>query len=313
MRAYASDGFGEPGTIRDVAMPDPAPGEIRIRVEAAGANPVDNAILQGYMKDILEHRFPLIPGIDASGTVDAVGEGVDNWNVGDSVFGAAGKSYFGAGTYADHATMSQGSVAHKPSSLSHEQAAAIPTAGVTALMLLDALEPEEGQVILAIGAVGGVGSYFVPLAANRGARVIAVSRSVNEDYVRALGAEDLIDYTSADVGDAIAAGHEQGIDAVADMVGNKEELAGAVQHVREGGRVASCVGAADENGSAQRGLFARNVSAVVTTERLDLLASELASGRVPTPEIESTSLDRASEVLARLAERHVRGKLILKP
>lgn len=313
MRAYATDAFGEPGTIRDVPMPEPGPGEIRIRVAAAGANPFDNAILQGQMKDMLEHRFPLIPGIDASGTVDAVGEGVDAWKTGDSIFGASGKSYLDAGTYADHVTMSQGSIARKPSSLTHEQAAAIPTAGVTALMLLDALQPEEGQIILAIGAVGGVGSFFVALAARRGARVVAVSRSVNDDYVRALGAEDLIDYTSGDVGEAIAARYEQGIDAVADMVGNKEELAGAVQHVRQGGRVASCVGAVDENESARRGLAAQNVRAVVTTERLDFLASELGSGRVRTPEIESKSLEQASEVLARLAERRVRGKLVLKP
>jgi NADPH:quinone reductase-like Zn-dependent oxidoreductase len=294
-------------------VPEPAPGEIRVRVAAVGANPVDNAILQGYMKDMLEHRFPLVPGIDASGTIDAVADDVKTWKVGDAVFGASGKSYFGAGTYAEYATMSEGSVASKPSSLQHEQAAAIPTAGVTALMLLDALEPQEGDVVLAIGAVGGVGSYFVQLAAQRGARVIAVSRSINADYVRSLGAEDLIDYTSEDIGEAIAARHDQGIDAIADMVGNKEELASAIRRVKAGGRVASCVGAVDEGGLAQRDLSGRNVRAVVTTERLELLAAGRTSGRWRDPDIESLPLDQASEALARLAGRHVRGKLVLKP
>jgi NADPH:quinone reductase-like Zn-dependent oxidoreductase len=275
-------------------------------------NPVDNAVVQGYLKDMMEHRLPLVPGIDASGTIDAVAEDVQGWKVGDEVFAASGKSYFGEGTYAEQTTVSASSLAHKPSSVTHEQAAAIPTAGVTALMLADALELKEGQVILAIGAVGGVGSYFVQLAAERGARVVAVSRSVNADYVRSLGAEDVIDYTAEDVGEAIAARYNQGIDGIADMVGDKEELDGAVARVKTRGRVASCVRSADEAGLAQRGLTGRNVNGAVTTERLDLLASARTEGRLKDPHIETLPLDSASEALTRLAERHVRGKLVLK-
>jgi NADPH:quinone reductase-like Zn-dependent oxidoreductase len=313
MKAFAIDQFGEPGTIRDMEVPEPGPGEVRIRVAAAGANPVDNAILQGYMKDMMEHRFPLVPGIDAAGTIDALGEGVTRWKEGDSVFGSSGKPYFGGGTFAEYATLSEGTVAPVPASLEPSQVAAIPVAGVTALMVLDALEAGQGDVVLAIGAVGGVGSYFVQLAAGRGARVIAVCRSENGDYVRALGAEDVIDYTLEDVGEALASRYEQGVNAIADLIGNKEELSSAIAHSKIGARVASCVGAVDEAELAQRDLVGQNVSGVVTTERLEYLASERSSGRLQDPAIEALTLDDASEALDRLAGRHVRGKLVLKP
>jgi NADPH:quinone reductase len=313
VRAYAIEEFGAQGRVRELPMPEPEPGQVRIHVDAAGVNPVDNAILQGYLKDMLEHRFPLVPGIDGSGTIDAVGEGIERLAVGDSVFGTSGKGYFGAGTYAEYATMSHATVTHKPSSLTHEQAAAIPTAGVAALMLLETLDLEKGEVVLAIGAVGGVGSYFVQLATQQGARVVAVSRSENEEYVRSLGAEEVIDYRAQDVGEAIAARHEEGIDAVADMVGDKDELSSALGHVKAGGRAASLMGAVDEEELRSRALGGRNVNAAVTTERLDVLASHLASGRLHSPDLETLSLDKASEALARLANRHTRGKLILKP
>jgi NADPH:quinone reductase-like Zn-dependent oxidoreductase len=313
MKAYATDGFGEMGTIRDFPLPEPGPGEVRVRVAAAGMNPVDNSILQGYLKDMVEHRFPLILGIDASGIIEAVADGVDAWSVGDAVFGVSGKPYFGAGTYAEYVTMAAGSIAHKPSPVGDEQAAAIPTAGVTALMLVEALDLQPSQRVLAIGAAGGVGSYFVQLAAHRGSRVIAVSRAVNGDYVRSLGAEDLIDYSAENVGEAIDSRYPEGIDAVADLVGNQEQWVGALAHVRAGGRVASTVGAVDEEALSQRGLTGQNIRAVVTTERLDLLASARASGELRDPEIKVIPLEDATDALARLAAKRVRGKLVLKP
>jgi NADPH:quinone reductase len=313
MRAYAIDRFGESGSIRYFPLPEPESGEVRVRVAAAGMNPVDNSILQGYLKDMVEHRFPLILGIDASGTIEAVGDGADAWSVGDAVFGVSGKRYFGAGTYAEYVTMAAGSIAHQPSSVGNEQAAAIPTAGVTALMLVEALDLQQGQRVLAIGAAGGVGSYFVQLAVLHGARVIAVSRAANADYVRSLGAEDLIDYSAQNVGEAIASRYPEGIEAVADMVGNQEQWAAALAYVKAGGRVASTVGAVDQEALSHRGLTGQNIRAVATTERLNLLASARASGELRDPDIDVIPLEDATDALARLASKRVRGKLLLKP
>ena len=93
MKAFAIDELGQPGSLHELPVPQPAEGEVRIRVAAAGLNPFDNSVLQGYLKDHMEHRFPLVPGMDASGTVEAVGDGVDGWTVGDEVFGSVPELY----------------------------------------------------------------------------------------------------------------------------------------------------------------------------------------------------------------------------
>src|SRR5437867_12183144 len=139
MRAYALDSFGEPGSVRDLPAPEPAVGQVLVRVAAAGVNPFDAAVVNGFAKDMMEHRFPLVPGIDASGVIEAVGDGVEGWNAGDEVFGAVGKMYLGEGTFAEHTTMSAGTIARRPASVDRALAAAMPTAGVTALTLLVAV------------------------------------------------------------------------------------------------------------------------------------------------------------------------------
>src|ERR1041384_2361911 len=143
MRAFALEEWGKPGWIHDLPVPEPTEGQVRVRVQVASVNPFDNAVVQGYVKDRMEHRFPLIPGLDASGIVDAVGPGVDGWAIGDDVFGATGKSLMGEGTLAEFATMSAGTIARKPGSMQPASAAAIPTAGVTALLMVDAIAPGE--------------------------------------------------------------------------------------------------------------------------------------------------------------------------
>ena len=114
MRAFAFEELGGPGSIVEVPIPDPAEGQVRIRVAAAGLNPFDNAVVQGYLKDQMEHRFPLIPSADASGTVEALGDGVTGLSIGDEVFGSVGKMYLGEGTFAEFATMSTATIARKP-------------------------------------------------------------------------------------------------------------------------------------------------------------------------------------------------------
>src|SRR5262249_938793 len=149
MKAFVVEEFGKQGSEQDAAVPEPQSAEVRVRVNAASVNPFDNAVVQGYMKDRMEHRFPLIPGLDASGSGDAGGPGVEMWTVGDEVFGAVGKGHLGEGSFAELATMSAGTIARKPGSMEHGAAAAIPTAGVTALMMTDAIAPAEGETVLA--------------------------------------------------------------------------------------------------------------------------------------------------------------------
>jgi len=311
MRAFAVDGFGEAGSVRELPEPEPGDGEVRVRVAAASVNPVDAAAVQGYLKDYAEHRFPLIPGIDASGEVEAVGAGVGRWTPGDAVFGAAGKMIVGEGTYAEVTTMSAAAVIARPASLDDVAAAALPLAGVSALQMLEAIEPGEGETVLVVGASGGVGSFLVPLAAGRGARVIAVARAENHAYVRERGASETIDYTQADVAEALSALSPGGIDAIADLVGDRQQVALLAERLREGGRAASLVGAVDPEALRSKGFTAVNVQTVVTAERLEALLRGLEAGTFAAPWIATFPLERAGEALAKVGERHVRGKVVL--
>jgi NADPH2:quinone reductase len=313
MKAFALDRFGEPGTVREVPVPEPEPGEVRIRVAAAGLNPFDNAVISGAMKDRMEHLFPLIPGSDASGVVEAVGDDVSGFSTGDEVFGSAGKRVLGRGTLAGSVTMSTGTIARKPGSLDHPVAAAIPVAGVTALVMVESLDLEEGQVVVAFGTTGGVGSYFVQLASREGAEVVAVCSEQNAGYARSLGASEVIDYSSADVAQELGSRHPDGIDAVADIHGGKDQLSRLAELVREGGSVASCVGSADVDGLVARGIAATNVFGAVTTERLEELAAMFETKDLVAPQIRTFPLTGSAEAFELLATGHVRGKLVVLP
>ncbi|MEP6972529.1 MAG: NADP-dependent oxidoreductase [Actinomycetota bacterium] len=311
MKAFAIDAFGEQGSLRDLPVPEPAEGQVRLRVAVAGLNPFDAAVVAGYLQERMEHRFPLVPGMDASGTVDALGEGVDGFAVGDLVFGSVGKSYLGEGTLGAFTTVSQKTMIHRPSSLDHTAAAAMPTAGVTALVMADALGLSDGQTVVAVGATGGVGSYFVQVAARRGALVVAVCRGENADYARGLGAADVIDYAAGDVADAIGSRYPDGIDAVADMHGDAEQLATLTERVASGGHVASAVGALDVQALAARGVEATNVMGLVTTPRLAILVGMLAAGEIVAPAIRAFPLADAGEAMTVIGSSHVRGKLVV--
>jgi len=313
MKAFAIDDFGQPGSAHELAIPEPAEGQVRIRVAGAGLNPFDSAVVHGYLKDRMEHRFPLVPGMDASGTVEAVGEGVTDWAVGDEVFGSVGKMYLGEGTLAEFATMAAGTVARKPSSIDHAAAAGIPVAGVTAHMMVDALAPGEGDIVVGLGATGGVGSYLVQLAARRGARVVAVCSGENADYARRLGAADVIDYTMQDVVAEVGSRFPEGIQGIADMHGDKEVVARLAEHVRPGGHVASAVGAADADALGRRGIGATNVMGAVSTASLEPLAAMLEHGEIQSPELHSFALTDAGQALDAVGSGHARGKIVVVP
>ena len=312
MRAFALQELGRPGSLIDVSEPEPAEGQVRIRVAAAGLNPFDNAVMQGYLKDQMEHRFPLIPGMDASGTVDALGEGVIELAIGDEVFGSVGKRHLGEGTAAGSATMSTGTIARKPASIDHTDAAAIPVAGATALTMVETAGVADGDVVVAIGATGGVGSYLVQLAAKRGARVLAISSAANADYARKLGAAGSIDYAAGDVVEAVRSLAPDGVDVIAEMHGG-EDTARLAELVRSGGRVVSAVGGADEETLKARGIEAANIMGMVATASLETLVGMLERGEIVSPEFRTFPLTEAAEAFEQVATGHTRGKILVVP
>jgi NADPH:quinone reductase-like Zn-dependent oxidoreductase len=310
MRAFALDAFGQPGSVHDLPEPKPAEKEVRVRVAAASINPFDNAVLKGYLKDRMEHRFPLIPCSDLAGTVDALGGGVEGFAVGDSVFGVTGRM-LGEGTLAELTTASTGAIAKRPASIGEIEAAALPLAGVSALQSVEAAAPRPNDVVVIVGASGGIGSYSVQLAALSGAHVIGVTSKGKTEYVKSLGAHEVIDRTAADVVEALRAKHPDGVAAIIDTGSDAEGLARLSEAVRKGGTVTSMKGAANIEDLSKRGIKGVNIGTQVTQQRLDHLARLVSEGKLKAPHIQTFPLDRAGEAFELIAQDH-RGKLVVK-
>ena len=311
MQAFALDSIGQPGSLRELPEPEPGPGEVLVRTRAVGVNPFDSVVVQGWVMEYMEHRFPLVPGMDAAGVVQALGDGVDGFAPGDEVFGGVGKPYVGAGTYAEAVTMATSSILARPAWLGLELAAALPLAGSTAITLLDAVSLAPGETVLVLGASGGVGSFLVPLAKQAEATVVGVCSGPNLDYVRERGADDLIDYTSQDVAATLRERHPEGIDAIVDLVGDGAGLLGLSEQVRKGGRVASSVSAADEGKLAERGIRATNVATMISAALLGRLVDGLQDGSLLAPEVHTMPLAAAADALGAIGSHHTRGKLVM--
>ena len=311
MRAIAEKQFGGPVALIDLPTPEIGAGEVLIRVRAAGVNPFDWKVADGELKDVLEHRFPLILGFDAAGVVERVGADVTELAEGDEVYGYLFKPAIGGGAYAEYVTAPVAIVAKKPESLRFTEAAALPVPGLAAMDLVDAVDPREGETVLIVGATGGVGSYALQLATRRGARVIATARQANEAYARELGAAETVDHTRSDLLNAVTITHPHGIDAIIDVVSERDELGRIAGLVKEGGRIASSVYAAEVESLAQHGIKATNVSVHPDARRLEKLSQMVDAGEL-TVRLERTfPLEKAPEALDESRSGHVRGKIVL--
>lgn len=301
MRAFTLDRFGsQPGLRDDLEEPAIADGDLLVRVHASSVNPVDAFIGAGALKEMAEHEFPVILGRDYAGVVERVGSDVSGYAAGDEVFGFlkhANPSVH-AGTWAELiAVPHDDSVAAKPGGLDFVHAGAAPLAAITALAASDALALEAGESVLVVGASGGVGSFFVQLAAAAGARVIATALAEDHDYLRELGVGELVD-RNGDVAAAVRGLHAEGVDAIMDAASPAPDASA----LTEGGRLASPLGAAGEG----PGRF--NVMAAATTPNLRRLAELLESGTLVVPIQRSFPLDRAGEALESLQAVHTQGK-----
>ncbi|HXM58270.1 MAG TPA: NADP-dependent oxidoreductase [Candidatus Dormibacteraeota bacterium] len=308
MRAFGIVDFGSAGVFDDLPEPELETTDVRVRVRAAGVNPLDADMASGRLhrrpKEEVRKRFPLALGMDLSGVVEAVGADVQGLAVGDEVFGLPGKPFFGCGAFAELAVASAATVARKPPEIDHVGAAAMPMAAMTALTAMDLVDPQPGETVLVVRAAGGVGSFAVQMAALRGATVLAVARSANADYLRDLGAAGLIDYERDD------AVYPSDVDVLVDLLGDREQLPRLLAGVRPGGR-AACVTVPPEDVLTDRRITAQTIMAMCTTERLGSVAGLVAGGRMRLPAIRTYTLDRAADALAEVRRGHVRGKLVV--
>ncbi len=303
MKAAYIEKFGGPEVLTYGTLPDPVagPGQVVVDVVAASVNGADPKVVLG---DYKQTSFPLVIGRDFSGTVSAVGEGVTDLKIGDPVFGVleTGRD----GTYCEKVAVGAAIVARKPADISHVDAVAVALTGLTAICAVeDALELKAGETILVQGGAGGVASFAIQLAKALGARVITTTSTGNVDYVRGLGADEVIDYRKTDFRQAV-----KDIDAVFETVGG-DVATQSFAVLRPGGRAAFIASGAQAPRPDRPDVTAIRPAVPRTRAHLERVAALLASGAVKPPPVTLFPLRDAQKALRVSAERHLRGKLIL--
>lgn len=193
MRALAIRRYRAPMEVMELPRPEPGPGELLVRVRAAGVNPIDYKIRDGAVKVLLPFSFPLILGTDLAGDVQAIGPGVTRFELGDAVYSRLDNDRIGA--FAEYAVVRESAAAKKPPSLDYVQAAALPLVGLTAWQaLIDLARLQSGQKVLIHAGSGGVGTFAIQLAKHLGAQVATTASAKNHALMKVLGADEVIDY-----------------------------------------------------------------------------------------------------------------------
>jgi NADPH2:quinone reductase len=285
MKAFALTSADRPAELMDVPDPEPGADRIVVRVRAASVNGFDLFQASGRFATMVPHDFPAVVGRDFAGVVEAVGSEWTDIEVGDEVLGfVPSLPPLKSGTFAELVGGASPIVAGKPPELSFETAAAIPLAGATALASVEAAAIQAGDVVVVIGATGGVGSFAVQLAARRGARVVATARPGDEDdLVRSLGAAETVDYGAGDLLALLRTANPQGVASLIDLVNRGDDFAAMAELVRDGGHAATTLSAADVDALVARGVTGTNVRGMPTPEMLASLADEVAAGRLRVP------------------------------
>jgi NADPH:quinone reductase-like Zn-dependent oxidoreductase len=305
MKAVLIDRYGDADELkyRDVPVPEVNADEVLIKVFATSINPVDWKIRQGMMNS-LPWAFPMILGWDVSGVVEKVGSAVAHFRPGDEVY--AFPTLSPKGTYAEYVSVKAGEVAHKPQKLDHLQAASLPLAGLTARQaLFDHGGLQAGQKILINGAAGGVGTLAIQLAKNNGAYIIGTASQRNVDFLKGLGADEVIDYTKENVEEQL-----RDIDLVLDCIGgeNQKQL---VKVLKPGGMLVSIVGlnsAVDFSAKQIRTAFFMTKP---SSGQLQLITALADIGKL-IPVIAHTLELEDIQKAHRISEAgHVRGKIVL--
>jgi NADPH:quinone reductase-like Zn-dependent oxidoreductase len=308
MKAIALDEYGGPEVLSLRELPDPllSPDGVLIDVRAAGVNPVDYKIREGYLRGLFPHHTPLIPGWDVAGVVAAVGPAVTAFAAGDEVYAYARKDTVQSGTYAERVVVADRAVARKPAGLSFAQAGAVPLAGLTALQSLREVGVHSGDTVLVHAAAGGVGHFAVQIARAMGAgRVIGTASGGNHDFLRSLGAQPLA--YGPDLPERLAAlvGGDGKVDAAVDYVGG-EALAQSRVVVRDPARHGSIVDAQAVLEQGGRYTFVRPDG-----DGLAYLATLVAEGTLRVEVAREFPLAEAADAQRLVAGGHVRGKVVL--
>jgi NADPH:quinone reductase-like Zn-dependent oxidoreductase len=309
VRAASYDQFGGPEVLGVGDFPDPpvGPDTVLVRARATSVNPVDWKIREGYLQGAYPHHLPIVPGWDVAGVVEAVGPAVTTGiRVGDEVWGYVRRDDVKHGTAAELVPAPERTVARKPASLSFEEAAAVPLAGLTAWQaLVERLQVGTGDRVLVHAASGGVGQLAVQIAVARGAEVIGTASPANHDLVRSLGATTVLDHGAGPISKQLE-DHGGPVDAVLDLVGG-DALADAPSQVTDSSRIASIIEPDTVLEQGGHYVFVRP-----DRGHLDELARLADEGRLTVTVARTFDLDEIADAHRLSQEGHPGGKIVVR-
>jgi NADPH:quinone reductase-like Zn-dependent oxidoreductase len=303
MKAAYIERHGGPEVLQFGEMPDPvaAPGQVVVDIAAASVNGADWKVREGKSGQLA--KFPYILGRDFSGVVSALGEGVTDLRMGDEVFAVCDAGQEGA--YAEKIAIKAAIVASKTDALSHVDAAALALAGLTAIVSVeDTLKLKAGETILIQGGAGGVASFAIQLAKHLGARVITTASGANHDYLRKIGADEIIDYNAVDFIKAV-----KDCDAVFDTVGG-DVAQRSFAVLKPGGRAAFIASGAQAPKPDRTDVVALRPAVGRDRPHLERIVELVAKGAVRPPEVTRYRLSEAVAAHRVSESRHFRGKLV---
>jgi NADPH:quinone reductase-like Zn-dependent oxidoreductase len=309
MKAAQINEYGGPEVVQttdDAPKPTPGEGQVLVEVYAASANPFDSKVRAGNLKESVPLKFPATLGGDVAGVVSDLGAGVSGFQIGDAVYGQAG-ALSGVGSFAEYAPVKAQQLALKPKSLDFITAAAVPLAASSAHQaLIEHLDLKSGQKILIHGGAGGIGSFAVQLAKHLGVYVATTASGNDAEFVKSLGADEVIDYKTQDFTTII-----KDYDAVFDTVPGGLAVK-SYPVLKTGGRLVSMIEMPNEELASQRGITAIHQQSHVTTQRLTELAELIDSGALKIFADKVFPLDEAGAALGYLDAGGHHGKVVIQ-
>ncbi|MFY4776914.1 NADP-dependent oxidoreductase [Metabacillus sp. RGM 3146] len=309
MKAIVIEKYGGKDQLKEMELEQPVPGEsqVLVKLHATSVNPIDWKLREGYLKEMMPFEFPIVLGWDAAGIVEQIGENVKGFKKGDEVF--ARPETTNRGTYAEYTLVDDHLLAFKPKAISFEEAAAIPLAGMTAWQcLFDFGKVKEGDKVLIHAGSGGVGTYAIQFAKHKGAYVITTASGKNADFVKSLGADEVINYKEQDF--------EKEVENVAFVL---DSMGGEIQKksfavLKKGGRMASIVEKPDEELAKEHGVTAEMVWLEPNGKQLEEIAELLQAKKVKSIVGETFPLtEQGVKDAHELSEsHHAKGKIVIR-
>jgi alcohol dehydrogenase len=312
MKAAQMKGYGSSDEVIEInenvpAPNDPSVGKVLVKIKAAGINPVDWKIREGYMQQMIPLKFPSPLGMDFSGVIEKVGQGVSEFRQGDEVYGQASIMSGGSGAFAEMALANADTTAHKPKSLSHPEAAGVPLVGVsTWLALVETISLQQSQKILIHGGAGGIGSVAIQLAKHLGAYVATTVTANDKQFAKELGADEIIDYKTQTFEELI-----RDYDAAFDTVGG-ETYSRSFKVLKRGGTIVSMLEQPNQELMKQFGVKAIFQFTQLTRDRLTKLAQWVDQNNIRVNVDKTFPLEEAGKALDYQRDVHPRGKVVLE-